>query len=80
MPLPELNPGEVVADHLGLEFPGEDEWVTVWASARFGDVRTEGFSGKERSPDLVRAIRACGVPNTPIEREAGLITIKGGTR
>lgn len=46
VPLPELDTGKVMPEHLGLEFPGEDEWVPVRTSAWFGNVRAKGFQGK----------------------------------
>ncbi|GEM_PF-5087390 len=66
--LPELNPCEFVADHLGLEFPGEDEWVTVGASAGFGNVWTEGCEG-ENGPGSGSSHPRFGVPKTPFERK-----------
>ncbi len=41
--LPELNPGKVVTEHFIMEFSGENEWISVGASAGYGDVRAEGF-------------------------------------
>jgi len=67
VPLPELNPGQVMPEHLGLEFAGENEWIPVGTSAWFWDVGTR----KSQIEDL-----ACsgsrdewlGVPVIPVHR------------
>ena len=47
--LSKLDTGKVMPEHFLVEFPGEDDGVSVRASAWSGNVRTEGFQG-ERSP------------------------------
>lgn len=49
VPLPELDTVKVMPEHLGLEFPGEDQWIPVGASAGYGNIRAKGFQG-DRSP------------------------------
>ena len=42
VPLPELHPGEVMPEHLGLEFTGEDDGVAVWTP---GLLRLQNYVG-----------------------------------